>query len=55
MIASTKAIDLDCTDCGAKAGNYCSEEGARRFCQARLNAAAKRTRDANAALRKAKR
>jgi hypothetical protein len=44
-----KAIDVTCPTCGAWPGLYC----AQRYCQARINAAVKATRDANRARREA--
>lgn len=44
MSKSTAAIDLDCPTCEREAGSRCRDG---RFCQRRIDAAAKLTRDSN--------
>lgn len=55
LISQTRAIDIDCDACGAKAGHYCAADRAAygmRFCQTRITAAGMATRHANQAARK---
>ena len=53
-IRYTAALDLACLRCSTPAGTYCNGAGVGAdLCQERINAAAKQTRAANAAARKA--
>jgi len=48
-VQGTRTVDIDCPNCPAKEGTRCTP---KHPCEARRVAAAKRTREANARLRK---